>query len=310
MRHVVLGAAGFIGSHLVDRLSAQGKTTVAVDLKGSAREPSSPGVTWFEVDAHEPFHIEHILEPGDHVYTMTAGGLPDAGTADPRAQLDQTVGAMLRCLEACRRRSVGRVLFPSSGGTVYGVAKTLPIDEASPTDPVSAYGIHKLSVEKYLALYRHLHGLDSIVMRIANPFGPRQDPLKGQGLIAALSHRALNQLPIEIWGDGRTIRDYIYIDDLIDGILCLSDYQGPERLFNIGSGVGASINDIIARLESILSQTRFDIRWKPARAFDAPANILSIDRITSETGWVPRTSLTDGMVLQLDWLRGTGPAPR
>ncbi len=303
MRYVVFGAAGFIGSHLVDRLTADEAPVVAVDLKlPSARNPSAQ-ISWVELDAANPFDVEHILEPDDIVFALTGGAIPDPGKSDPRSQLDQTVGAALTLLEACRRRGVRRVLFPSSGGTVYGVPKQLPIDETHPTEPISAYGVQKLTVEKYLKVYRKLYNLDSVILRIANPFGPRQDPFKGQGLIAALAYRGLNRLAIEVWGDGKVIRDYLYIEDLVDAIARLARYDGDHRIFNVGSGVGVSVLDVIDQLESILGRSSLDLRWMPARAFDAPANVLSISRISSETGWSPRTSIADGIVRQLDWLR-------
>ena len=258
------------------------------------------------MDASNPAALDTILQPGDVIYMLAGGALPDAGQANPRLQLDQTVGGALSLLDACCRASVGRVIFASSGGTVYGPHLRLPIDESHPTEPISAYGVQKLAVEKYLAVYRKLHGLDSIVTRIANPFGPRQDPFKGQGLIAALAYKALHGDPIEVWGDGEVVRDYVFVEDLADALAGLADYRGPMTLFNIGTGVGVSVNRVIEMLSGHFGKSSLKLVYRPSRAFDIPVNVLAIDRIYSEIGWRPRTSFDDGVRRQIAWLQQSG----
>ncbi len=129
-------------------------------------------------------------------------------------------------------------MFVSSGGTVYGIPAHVPIAEEAPTDPISAYGVSKLAVEKYLGLYRHLHGLDYAVLRLANPFGACQDPDRRQGVVAALVQAVLDGRPVEIWGDGRVVRDFIYAPDAAEAIAMAASLAGPVRVLNVGSGVG------------------------------------------------------------------------
>src|SRR5262249_41635234 len=141
----------------------------------------------------------------------------------------------LALLDIARKRGVKRIVFVSSGGTVYGAAKEIPTPETAPTDPITAYGIGKLMIEKYLALHERLHGLSFRVLRVANPFGPFQQSDKGQGLIAALLARALRGEPIEIWGDGSVVRDYVFVEDVIDALQAAARDESAERIFNIGS---------------------------------------------------------------------------
>lgn len=299
-RHLVFGAAGFIGLRVAERLAAQGCVVLGVDQIARA----GAGFAWAQASFADRAALRDLLREGDIAYLLVGGGLPDAGNANPRRQLDETVGATLDFLETCREAKVARVLFPSSGGTVYGAPKHTPIDEDHPTEPIAAYGVQKLALEKYLAVYRHLHGLDSIVMRIANPFGPRQNPVTGQGLVAALARRALDGREIEIWGDGEVVRDYIFIDDAADAIAALGLYQGPARVFNVGAGVGRSVNQVVAALTAAVGP--LNVVYRPGRPFDVPVSVLDIARVTRETGWTPRVSFEDGLARTLAWMRAAG----
>jgi UDP-glucose 4-epimerase len=308
-RHVIVGAGGFIGLHLVRGLVARGLDVVAID-QSAMRLAHVPVPTRIEAVIDDSVAMAGMLRAGDTVHLLAGGALPDDGGAPARRQLDATVGATLDFVDMCTKAGVRRLMFPSSGGTVYGVPRSTPIREDHPTDPISSYGVQKLAVEKYLAIHRRLKHLDSVVMRIGNPFGPGQDPTRGQGLIGALSLKAVRGEAIEIWGDGEVVRDYLYIDDLIEAMIALSLYEGDERVFNVGSGEGLSVNQVLAAVARAAPDLALNVVRKPARAFDVLVNVLDIASLRRETGWAGRTPFEDGVARTVSWFRGDRGLPR
>jgi UDP-glucose 4-epimerase len=205
-------------------------------------------------------------------------------------------------LDICRKLGVARVIFLSSGGTVYGQPLVIPTPETAPTEPITAYGINKLVIEQYLSLYDYLYDLDYRVLRVTNPFGPFQTPLKGQGVIAALISRALKKEPMEIWGDGMVVRDFIFVDDVMDALLAAAKDQSDARIFNIGSGQGHSLREVIAVIEHLLGD-KLDVRFTAGRAIDVPVSIVAIDRARDVLGWVPKTPFEAGLRKTIQWWR-------
>jgi UDP-glucose 4-epimerase len=185
---------------------------------------------------------------------------------------------------------------------VYGQAKQIPTPEDAPTEPITSYGISKLAIEKYLALYQQLHGLDFRVLRVANPFGPFQVATKNQGIVAALIAHALADEPTEIWGDGSVVRDYIFVSDVVDALEAAAGDRSNARVFNIGSGHGRSLSEIIAALEAELGR-KIEINWKPGRAIDVPTSILAIDRARTVLRWAPKTPFDSGVQQTIAWWR-------
>jgi len=204
--------------------------------------------------------------------------------------------------DLCRKLKVRRLVFLSSGGTVYGLPNAVPTPETAPTDPIGAYGVGKLAIEKYLAVYRHLHGLDYRILRVTNPYGPFQVPIKNQGLIAAIVSKALRGETNEIWGDGSVIRDYIFIDDVVEALVAAASDRSEGRIFNIGSGQGRSVRAAIAAIEGALGK-KLDINWKQGRAADVPASVVAIERARDLMGWAPKTSLEAGLAETIQWWR-------
>ena len=199
-------------------------------------------------------------------------------------------------------KRIKKLLFVSSGGTIYGSPTTLPIIEASPTDPVCSYGITKLTIEKYLALFNRLYGLDYTIVRPSNAYGIRQNPNGIQGAISVFLGKVAGNEPIAIWGDGEVVRDYIYIEDLVDGMHKAATTTTTERIFNLGSGTGHSLNQII---ETIRSLTGKDVRvdYKEKRVFDVPEIYLDITRARKLLCWAPATSLEIGINKTWEFIR-------
>jgi UDP-glucose 4-epimerase len=192
--------------------------------------------------------------------------------------------------------------LPLIGGTVYGAPSQSPIDETLPTDPISAYGINKLTIGKYVQMHARVHGLDCRIIRLSNPYGPFQIARKGQGLITELIRRSLCNIPIEVWGDGSTVRDYIYIDDAVNAMIRACVAKSESRIFNVGSGHGLSISNLVEAITKLFGRSP-PVIYKEARGFDVKKNVLSIERATRELRWAPQTSLEQGLLLATEWMQ-------
>ncbi|ASG24703.1 NAD-dependent epimerase/dehydratase family protein [Nitrospirillum viridazoti] len=305
-RCLVLGAGGFIGTNLCRRLQANGAVVQAF-----GRSQPLPGALgggdWMTGDFTDHAAVARAVEGNEVIFHLISGSLPESSNKDPIADLSGSVVQTLHLLDIARASGVRKVVFASSGGTVYGIPQQVPIPESAPTNPIAAYGIGKLAIEKYLGLYRHLYGLDYAVLRVANPFGPYQTGRRKQGVIAALARRALDGLPLEIWGTGEVVRDFIYVDDVVSALVASATHDGSHKVFNVGQGEGRSINQIIADLRAILSDRTLDVIYKPGRATDVPVNVLDIGLIYREMGWRPLTSWSDGLRATIEWIRKSAP---
>ena len=295
----VLGASGFIGSHLVDTLLATGCRIKAFSRSGagllSHAALEDPNLLLGRLDLGDPkADFEACLEGVSICFHLISSTVPSSSNLDPCADVSSNLLGTLRLLEAARRQGVQRLIFTSSGGTVYGRPRQVPIPEDHPTDPTCSYGISKLAIEKYLALYRQLHGIESVVLRVANPYGERQRPVASQGAVAVFLARAMQSQPIEIWGDGTVVRDYVHVADVIAAMLAAVPYAGAESVFNIGSGAGLSLNQLV---QAIAAELGLDpvVRYRPGRSFDVPSNILEIARARRELGWQPSVSFAEGL---------------
>jgi UDP-glucose 4-epimerase len=235
------------------------------------------------------------------VFHLVSGSLPSSSTVQIAADFSANTAATLRLLDICRASGVGKVIFASSGGTVYGEATDFPISELAPTNPVSGYGVTKLTIEKFLLLYHRQFGLDFHVLRIGNPYGPYQSPLRKQGVVSAIIYRALSGKPVEIWGDGQVIRDFIHVNDVADAFIEAVCYAGPHRIMNVGSGQGKSINQVISDIGDLL-EIKIDVIRRAGRNTDVPINILDSSLIISETNWRPRIAWFDGLRDTAAWM--------
>jgi UDP-glucose 4-epimerase len=297
----VLGGGGFIGLNLVAGLLAAGARVTAI----GRRPPPGleiDGVAWVEAEFADMPTVAAGFAGADIVYHLLGGSVPARSNADPAGDVLGSLLPSIQLLEACRAGRVGRLVFASSGGTVYGPDAPTPTPEDAPTHPVTSYGVNKLAVESYIGLYRHLHGLDGIALRIANPYGPFQHQRRPQGIVGTALARALCGDPIEIWGDGAIVRDFVYVGDVVDAMLAVAGYRGREWLFNVGSGEGRAVRDVVADVCALTGRRWADVRHLPGRAVDVPVNILDSSRLMRETGWAPRTAWSDGLAATARWL--------
>ena len=306
MKCVLLGGAGFLGSHLAERLLGAGHDVRIFDRDDPAYASpvrGHPRAEWMRGDFLDPADLRRGISGCEAAFHLVCTTLPQSSNEDPAADVASNVIGTLRLLEAWRRDGRGKIVFASSGGTVYGVPRTVPITEEHPTNPITSYGITKLAVEKYLELYRVLHGLDYCALRLANPFGERQRVAAGQGAVTAFLHRAHRGELIEIWGDGSVVRDYLYVGDAADALARALEYRGASRVINVGSGIGRDLNQVVAAIEGVIGRpvTR---RHLPGRSFDVPASVLDIGLARRELGWRPATPFEDGLRRTLRWIAG------
>lgn len=304
-RCLVLGGRGFIGSHLVTALLDLGFRVRCLDRPHvkpiGESHLSNPNFELYEGDFSSETDVAEAVKDCDFCFHLVSTTLPKSSNADPVFDVESNVVGTVRLLNHAVANHLKKVIFVSSGGTVYGTPVDVPISETHPTNPACSYGITKLTIEKYLALFRNLHGLDYTVLRLSNPFGEGQRTFSNQGVIAVFLGKALRGEPIEIWGDGSVVRDYIHVSDVIDAILLSIDPSNGHHVFNIGSGCGHSLNEVLSTIEEV-TRCRIIKRYSEARAFDVPVNVLNISEAQYSLGWTPKVSFYAGIERFARWL--------
>lgn len=303
MNVLILGGSGFIGHHLINALRERSIDPHVADIK----PPLIRNVKYTCIDLCNISGEKEIFKGMDVVYHLAWATVPKTSNDDPVYDVTTNLAMTLNILKACVEFGVKKVIFVSSGGTVYGAPHRVPIDEKHPTSPICSYGITKLMAEKYLHMYHHIYGLDYIVLRPSNPFGEYQNPFGQQGAATVFLGRLYRRLPIAVWGDGSVVRDYLYIGDLADAMVRSLDYSpssSDERVFNVGSGRGMSLNELIDLISRITGLTP-EINYIEARRIDVPANILDISLIKKKLGWVPMCSIEDAIEKTWTWLKNS-----
>lgn len=303
-RCLVLGGAGFMGSHLVERLVEEGMPVRVFDQPGCAARRLAALVKKIEVvegDFQQGRELAAAVAGCDTVYHLVGTTVPATSNRDPVFDVESNLVATLRLLQASVQAGVKQVIFSSSGGTVYGEPRQQPIPETHPTEPRSSYGISKLAIEKYLALFHHLHGLDYAVLRVANAYGPGLPTSGEQGAVGAFLKQLKHGEPITLWGHGTVVRDYVYVGDIARAFRAAGGQRSPFRVFNIGTGVGTSLKELIACMEKITGR-RASLETRPPRPVDVAANVLDPTRAAQHLGWKPETSLETGLARTWEWV--------
>lgn len=306
MNIIIFGAGGFIGTNLVIRLAEdQNNHLLLVDkdinkIKKIIGEKKN--VVYYSDVFSEKTDFDNLLNNQDVVYHLVSTNAPSTSNIQIADEIQTNVISTINMLESCVKNKVKRVIFLSSGGTVYGKDGTCPLDEEAETNPISSYGIQKLTIEKILYLYNHLYGLDYRIIRLANPYGPHQNPNGMLGAVTTFTYKALNNEPIYIYGDGEIIRDYIYIDDAIEGIVKISNGNSRWKVFNLGTGKGISLIELLKTIEKALN-IKMNILFKAKRNADVPINYLNIDRYIKEYGKYDFLPLLEGIKKTAKYLK-------
>ena len=297
MKCAIFGGGGFIGSTVVDRLVKDGhelrifERPRVVPYRSFTPEDR---VEWVSGDIFSSHDVGDAIEGMDVVLHLVSTTLPKSSNDDPIFDVETNVVGTLQLLNAMVVRNVKRMIFISSGGTVYGNPVYLPVDERHPTDPLVSYGVTKLAIEKYLVVFERMHGIQSIVLRVANPYGERQRVETAQGAVGVFLHNAVKGIPIDIWGDGSVTRDYVHVSDVAEAFALALAYAGEKRVFNISSGVGVSLNELVAMVEDSLGWPVVR-RYLPGRPFDVQVSVLSNQLAREELKWAPRISMREGI---------------
>jgi UDP-glucose 4-epimerase len=293
----VYGADGFIGRHLVRHLAARGAAVRAVSRKfdRAFHDSVSGPVEFVEADLGQPLAMASSLQDVSTVIQLISSSSPGLMNDHAVADITENVVPHVQFLQNCLRAGVRRYIFLSSGGTVYGPGAPVPTPETCPTNPINSHGLTKLFVEKYIQMHGHVDGLEYVILRVANPFGPGQIYRKGQGLVPAIIDRWQKGQPVKVFGDGAARRDYIYIDDLIEAIDAAIRLEGaPRQVLNIGSGQHRSVTEVIEAIEQAAGQT-FAKEYVQARSTDVDIACLDISKARELLGWAPKTAFRDGI---------------
>jgi len=304
MRCLLLGGTGFMGTHLAEKLVADGH-----EARLFSRNPGKfhrvAGAEFIEGEFGNIGLFREAVAGMEVVYHLASATLPKTSNDDPVYDVRSNLADTVRMLEACVEAGVGKVVFASSGGTVYGPPESVPIREGHPTEPISSYGIVKLAIEKYLGLFRHLHGLDYAALRISNPYGPFQDPAGQQGVVSVFLEKIRAGETISIWGDGGVVRDYLYVSELADALVLAAERDTTtSKIFNVGSGKGTSLSEMLSVMGEASGRTP-KVEYLPARSLDVPANILDTERAERELGWSAEVELREGVGRTWAWIEAT-----
>ena len=307
MRILVTGGAGFIGSNVADRFVAVGHEVAVLDNLSTGRREFVPdSARFYQVDLEDaPAVMACLAEFRPEIVDHHAAQIDvRRSTEDPRRDAEINILGTLSLLEGCRRNGVRKVIYASTGGAIYGEARFLPFVEEDPTVPVSPYGASKHAVEHYLYVWKLLHGLDYTTLRYPNVYGPRQNPHGEAGVNAIFIGRMLQgERPI-IFGDGEQVRDYLFVDDVVEANL-LALERGSGETLNLGTGVGTSVNDIFRELKSALDFTGESIHEAP-RPGEVLRNTLDASRARRVLGWEPRVPFAEGLRRTVEWSRTEG----
>lgn len=298
---LVTGASGFIGSALIEQLCTMGHNVIGINRHDRGRQNSSRLDRYVIGSLMDGELLKQILEGVEVCYHLGWSSIPLTAQIDPRSDIIENLIGSINLFQHCTAAGVKRIIFASSGGTIYGQADVLPTPEEHPLRPKSAYGISKVSVEHYLQMYGEQGQFHDTTLRFSNIYGPGQLPNRGQGFIATALYNLIHNLPITLYGEGNAVRDFLYISDAVRALCMAKDYTGAERVFNIGSGEGSSIRSILQHAESLCGKSAM-IKNVKLGSHDVSKSILNIDRARRQLQFEPLVPLSEGLSLTKDYL--------
>ena len=303
MSTLVIGGDGFIGAHLVNQLVDTGRRVTVLSRSAMPRNIVPEGVIYVSGDFAQHELICRLLDVHQEVVHLAYATVPNTSYENPLADLLQNLPPTVQLFSEAAYRGVKLVLV-SSGGAVYGEAENIPISETHPTKPISPYGVTKLTLENYAYLYAATHGLKFVCVRPSNAYGVGQRPFVGQGFIATAMASAMRGLPIKIFGQYGAVRDYLYVSDLANGIVCVLESGHQSETYNLGSGVGLTNSAVVDFLKPLMWKIERNVLVEnlPERPFDVKSNVLDSIKLQSHTGWKPKVKFNDGLGRTCDWL--------
>jgi UDP-glucose 4-epimerase len=301
---LVIGGGGYIGAHLVPKLLATGRSVTVIGRKKAPLYSLPSEAIYLTGDVSQGEQMTALLNSHEEIVHLAYATVPNTSFDDPLADLLQNLPSTVELLSRIAAIG-GRLVLISSGGTVYGQAIQLPIREDHPTNPISPYGVTKLTLEKYAWLYAATHGLKVMCVRPSNAYGVGQRPHTGQGFVSTAIASALRGQAIKVYGRQGTVRDFIYVGDIAAGIVKVLERGRLLETYNLGSGVGRSTLDVIQAITPLLLNLDCKIRveYLPERVFDVQANVLDSTKLQEHTGWKPEVEFLEGIARTLDWIK-------
>lgn len=303
MKILVTGGAGFIGSHLVDRLVQEGQEVVVVDdLSTGKRRNVNKGAEFYKADIRSS-RLENVFrkERPSLIVHLAAQMNVRRSVEDPVFDAEVNVIGTLNLLDLAVKHGVRKIVFASSGGAVYGEQEVYPAPETHPVRPLSPYGISKLMGEHYLGYYRHVGGIQYVALRYANVYGPRQDPDGEAGVVAIFAKKMLGGEQPVINGNGRQTRDFLFVEDVVEANMAVIG-QDVEGVYNVGTAEETTINDLF-RILSELTGANFKGIHGPAKKGEQARSVVDITKIRHEVGWDPKVGLHEGLKRTVDFFR-------
>ncbi|RIE08128.1 NAD-dependent epimerase/dehydratase family protein [Candidatus Cryosericum hinesii] len=302
MNAMVVGGAGFIGSHIVDALAARGCTaTVFDDLSSGKRDNVEAGIALTVGDVRDKQAVGTAVSGSvDYVFHLAAQIDVRRAVRDPGLDAQVNVGGTINVLNACVQAHVRRFVMSSTGGALYGEPSTLPAGEQSVIQPLSPYGVSKYCAEQYIGYFHRVCGLETVILRYANVYGPRQDPTGEGGVVGIFARHILLGQSCIVYGDGEQTRDFVFVDDVAQANMLAM--RGPLDTLNIGTGVETSLNQLLAAFERVVGHP-VAREYAPARAGEVRRIALNAEKARHELGWKPSVSLADGLARTLAWVR-------
>lgn len=299
MNIMLLGAAGFIGTNLMIHLAQDSNNQITLVDEKKEYFPKmvinyQNNVSILESRFGAETDFETLLQGQDVVYHLVSTTVPGTSNLHISQEVISDIVFSSNLFEGCVHCGVKKVVFISSGGAVYGKEASCPLKELTSTNPISSYGVQKITIEKLLYLYNYMYGLDYRIIRLANPYGPYQRPDGILGVVSTFTYKALRGDTITIYGDGSVVRDFIYIDDAIQAIMKVVSGKNRYYIFNIGCGYGTSIKQVLDTIEQVL-QKRLNVVYQEGRNVDVPINYLDISRYEMYYGALNSISLSDGI---------------
>ncbi len=303
MKVLITGGAGFIGSHIVDALVAKGNDVAIVDNLSTGKEENiNSEAGFFHVDVTDFEALDGVFVEAKPEIVFHAAAQIDVrkSVEEPYFDAEVNVVGSVNLFNLCVRHGVKRVVLSSTGGALYGEPSKIPADENTPVEPLSAYGVSKFTAEQYLNYFKRLYGLEAVVLRYGNVYGPRQDPLGEAGVIAIFTHRMLNNKQPIVYGDGTQTRDYIFVEDVVRANLL--SINGKEGTYNIGTGIETSVNQLLELFSRITGNT-LKAEYAPARKGEVSRIALDCGKAKAELGFEPEVLLEEGLRRTIEWYR-------
>jgi UDP-glucose 4-epimerase len=303
MNVLITGGAGFIGSHIADAYIAEEHNVVIVDnLSGGVLENINPKAKFYQLDVRSE-KLEDVFqkEKIDVVNHLAAQMDVRRSVDDPKFDASVNVLGGLNLFESARKHRVKKIIFSSTGGAIYGEQDYFPADEAHPMRPLSPYGITKLCTEKYLFFYKAVYGIDHVILRYANVYGPRQNPHGEAGVVAIFCNKMLKGEKPFINGDGKQTRDYTFVGDVVKANLLALKHDG-SAIYNVGTSIESDVNKLFYELRSHLNPSCPE-QHAPAKAGEQQRSVISFKKIEQELGWHPTVQLDEGLRLTAEYFK-------